>query len=108
MGNPAFKGAEGAVITVYYNGEDLEPGSYTVNLLPESMLISTSDKYYVSEANTTTTFTVSEDGKVTAVGGVTVEAAAAAGKTIYTVGGQKVTAPQKGQIYVVDGKVVKY
>ena len=34
--------------------------------------------------------------------------AVAAGKAIYTVDGKKVAAPVKGQIYVVDGKVVKF
>ena len=47
------------------------------------------------------------DGKVTAVTSAVAEAVAA-GKAVYTLDGKAVTAPQKGQIYVVDGKTVKF
>ncbi|MBR4782511.1 MAG: hypothetical protein IK023_01315, partial [Bacteroidaceae bacterium] len=61
---------------------------------------------YESE-DTSDTFTIGEDGKVTAVKGIAAEKAAKA-KGIFTVDGKKVSAPQKGQIYVKDGKTVKF
>lgn len=106
-----FEGSEGPIMTVFIDASDADmfpDGDYVVR----AFKLLTVDVRNTADTNSKpadvdATFTI-KDGKVTAVGGVTVEAAAAAGKTIYTVGGQKVTAPQKGQIYVVDGKVVKY
>lgn len=100
-----FKEKEGAVATVYFDGSELAEGDYVVTML-DALAVDTKVQSY-SVANVDASFHVNGDGTITAVGAIAAEAVAA-GKDIYTIGGQKVTAPQKGQIYVVDGKVVKY
>ncbi|MGN1236943.1 MAG: hypothetical protein ACI4TS_05810, partial [Bacteroidaceae bacterium] len=63
--------------------------------------------YKVADTNTGgCVFTIS-GGKATAVGSIEAEEGAAV-KGIITVDGKPVTAPQKGQIYIIDGKTVKY
>lgn len=106
-----FTGSEGAIMTIFFdasNADMFPDGDYVVRAFD----LLTVDVRNTADTNSKPAdvdakFSI-KDGKVTAVGGVTVEGAATAGKSIYTVGGQKVAAPQKGQIYVVDGKVVKY
>ena len=102
-----FKGTEGGVITLYFDGSELAPGKYTVKMY--DAIAVWSDKTSTTTYNNydeETTFTIA-DGKATAVEGVEAET-----KTniegIYTVTGQKVSNPIKGQIYIINGKTVKY
>ncbi len=74
--------------------------------MKESLAVGTDAKSYKA-ADMEAKFSI-KDGKVTAVAALTAEEAVAAGKAIYTVDGKKVAAPVKGQIYVVDGKAVKF
>ena len=103
--NKAFKDTEGAVVTVYFDGSELADGDYVVSM-KESLAVGTDAKSYKA-ADMDAKFSI-KDGKVTAVTALTAEEALAAGKAIYTVDGKKVAAPVKGQIYVVDGKTVKF
>ena len=102
--NKAFKEKEGAVVTVYFDGSELSDGDYVVKMT-SSLAVGTDAKSYKA-ADMDAKFSI-KDGKVTAVAALTAEAVAA-GKAIYTVDGKKVAAPAKGQIYVVDGKAVKF
>ncbi|MBR3115152.1 MAG: hypothetical protein IKH47_05175, partial [Bacteroidaceae bacterium] len=102
--NKAFKEKEGAVVTVYFDGSELADGDYVVKMT-SSLAVGTDAKSYKA-ADMDAKFSI-KDGKVTAVAALTAEAVAA-GKTVYTVDGKKVAAPAKGQIYVVDGKAVKF
>ena len=99
-----FKEKEGAIITVYFDGSELGDGDYTVKM-KDAISVAVGDITYTS-ADVDAAFSV-KDGKVTAVNSAIVEAAAA-GNTLYTLDGKKVAAPQKGQIYVVGGKTVKF
>ena len=102
--NKAFKEKEGAVVTVYFDGSELADGDYVVKMT-SSLAVGTDAKSYKA-ADMDAKFSI-KDGKVTAVAALTAEAVAA-GKAVYTVDGKKVAAPAKGQIYVVDGKAVKF
>ncbi|MBR4649185.1 MAG: hypothetical protein IKO67_03425 [Bacteroidaceae bacterium] len=102
--NKAFKEKEGAVVTVYFDGSELSDGDYVVKMT-SSLAVGTDAKSYKA-ADMDAKFSI-KDGKVTAVAALTAEAVAA-GKAVYTVDGKKVAAPAKGQIYVVDGKAVKF
>ena len=99
-----FKETEGAIITVYFDGSDLGDGDYTVKM-KDAISVAVGDITYTS-ADVDAAFSI-KDGKVTAVNSAIVEAAAA-GNTLYTLDGKKVASPQKGQIYVVGGKTVKF
>ena len=99
-----FKEKEGAIITVYFDGSELGDGDYTVKM-KDAISVAVGDITYTS-ADVDAAFSV-KDGKVTAVNSV-IANAAAAGKTVYGVDGKKATSTQKGQIYVIDGKTVKF
>ncbi|MBQ7741850.1 MAG: hypothetical protein IJT90_02830, partial [Bacteroidaceae bacterium] len=83
---------------------DLGDGDYTVKM-KDAISVAVGDITYTS-ADVDAAFSI-KDGKVTAVNSAIVEAAAA-GNTLYTLDGKKVASPQKGQIYVVGGKTVKF
>ena len=99
-----FKETEGAIITVYFDGSDLGDGDYTVKM-KDAISVAVGDITYTS-ADVDAAFSI-KDGKVTAVNSAVINGAAAA-KTVYGVDGKKVTSAQKGQIYVIDGKTVKF
>ena len=99
-----FKETEGAIITVYFDGSELGDGDYTVKM-KDAISVAVGDITYTS-ADVDAAFSV-KDGKVTAVNSV-IANAAAAGKTVYGVDGKKATSTQKGQIYVIDGKTVRF
>lgn len=117
-GNPSFKGTEGDLVTVYFDATSLPEGPTTLELV-DAFVVS-NDKvasgshttsWYFSDAQKTAglnkvVFTKA-NGKITGIADATAEDVANA-KSIYTLNGTKVTTPQKGQIYVIDGKTVKY
>lgn len=117
-GNPTFTSNEGLLVTLYFNATNLEDNTYNLQLVDAFAV--TNDKV-ATGSHTTSWFPSTEqlaenaglltfakaDGKVTGINSATTEDVANA-KGIYTLNGTKVTAPQKGQIYVIDGKVVKY
>ena len=102
-----FKGTEGGVITLYFDGSELAPGKYTVKMY-DAIAVWSDKKGTVTYNNNDeeTTFTIA-DGKATAVEGVEAETSAKAG-SIITLDGQSTSSTQKGQIYIVDGKKVKF
>ncbi|MBO4730002.1 MAG: hypothetical protein J5593_00850, partial [Bacteroidaceae bacterium] len=73
--------------------------------MKDAISVAVGDITYTS-ADVEAAFSI-KDGKVTAVNSVIANAAAAA-KAIYTIDGKKVISTQKGQIYVIDGKTVKF
>ena len=104
----SFGETEGAIVTFYFDGSSLADGVYEADFF-DAISVWT-DKVTTTTykmANTKCQFTIS-NGKATAVGSIEAEAAPAAPKGIYTTTGQPVSAPIKGQIYVIDGKTVKY
>ncbi|MDD6783643.1 MAG: hypothetical protein PUD79_03685 [Prevotellaceae bacterium] len=104
----SFGETEGAIVTFYFDGSSLTDGVYEADFF-DAISVWT-DKVTTTTykmANTKCQFTIS-NGKATAVGSIEAEAAPAAPKGIYTITGQPVSAPIKGQIYVIDGKTVKY
>lgn len=117
-GNPTFTSNEGVLVTLYFNASTLADGQYSLQLVDAFAV--TNDKV-ATGSHTTSWFPSTEqlaenaglltftkaDGKVTGINSATAEDVANA-KGIYTLNGTKVTAPQKGQIYVIDGKTVKY
>ena len=100
-----FEGEEGVLMSVFFDASDFEDGDYIVRAF--GLLAVGTDKASHKAADVDAKFTI-KDGKVTAVTALTAEEAVAAGKAIYTLDGKQVAAPQKGQIYVVDGKAVKF
>lgn len=117
-GNPTFRGTEGALVTLYFDASGLSDGQNTIQLVDAFGV--TNDKVATGSHTTSWYFSTDQiaagannvvftkaDGKVTGIATATAEDVANA-KSIYTINGTKVTAPQKGQIYVIDGKVVKY
>lgn len=117
-GNPAFTADEGVLVTIYFNATNLQDGKYTLQLVDA---FAVSNDKVATGSHTTSWFPSAEqlaenaglltftkaDGKVTGINSATAADVTSA-KGIYTINGTKVTAPQKGQIYVIDGKVVKY
>ena len=102
-----FNDAEGAIVTFYFDGSSLADGEYEADFFDAiSVWTDKVNTRTYKVANTTCKFTIS-GGKATAVGSIEAEDGAAV-KGIITVDGKAVTAPQKGQIYVIDGKTVKY
>ena len=102
-----FKGPEGGVITLFFDGSELAPGKYTVKMY--DVIAVWSDKKGTTTYNNNdeeATFTIA-DGKATAVEGVEAETKTNV-EGIYTISGQKVSNPIKGQIYIINGKKVKY
>ncbi|MBQ7742297.1 MAG: hypothetical protein IJT90_05190, partial [Bacteroidaceae bacterium] len=79
-------------------------GDYTVKM-KDAISVAVGDITYTS-ADVDAAFSV-KDGKVTAVNSAVINGTTAA-KTVYGVDGKKVTSAQKGQIYVIDGKTVKF
>ena len=103
----SFRDEEGAIITICFDGSELADGSYSVRMFDSFSVWSdkvTNITYTSPEMNAD--FAI-EGGKATAVESITAEEIAAA-KAIYTIAGQPVAEPVKGQIYVVDGKTVKF
>ena len=103
-----FKGTEGEICTVYMDCSGLADGEYDVTML-KSMAIWTDKKTTRQYKNLDVVekFTIA-DGKATAVGSIDAENGVKAEKAIFTVDGKAVSAPQKGQIYIINGKAVKY
>ena len=102
-----IKETAGSVITVYFDGSNLANGSYELDF--KDAIAVWSDKassIQYNSPNAKVQFTIN-DGKATAVESATAETIANA-KAIYTLDGKVVAAPQKGQIYVIDGQAVKY
>jgi len=102
-----FLEKEGAIITVYFDGSGLADGEYELEVFDA---ISVWSDTFSSNTYPTATAKVPfkiEGGKATGVESITAEAIAAA-KAVYTLAGEAVAEPVKGNIYVVDGKVVKY
>ena len=102
-----FSGTDGAVCTVYFDGSELADGTYQVTM--KDAIAVWSDKSNVTtykNNNLTSTFTIS-GGKATGVNSIEAEKTANV-KGIYTITGQEVSAPVKGQVYIIDGKKVKY
>ena len=94
-------------MTFYFDGSSLADGEYEADFFDAiSVWTDKVNTKTYKVANTTCKFTIS-GGKATAVGSIEAEEGAAV-KSIITVDGKAVTAPQKGQIYVIDGKTVKY
>lgn len=65
----------------------------------------------VADVETALTFVITGlplIGEPTAVGSINAETAVKVVKGIYTIDGKAVSAPQKGQIYIINGKTVKY
>ncbi len=117
-GNPTFSNGEGELVTLYFDASSLADGQTTIQLVDAFGV--TNDKVATGSHTTSWFFSTDQiaagennviftkaDGKVTGIATATTEDVAKA-KSIYTINGTKVTAPQKGQIYVIDGKVVKY
>lgn len=117
-GNPTFSGTEGELVTLYFDASTLSDGQNTIQLVDAFGV--TNDAVATGSHTTSWYFSTDQiaagannvvftkaDGKVTGIATATAEDVANA-KSIYTLNGTKVTAPQKGQIYVIDGKVVKY
>ena len=99
-----FTGTEGTIITVYFDGSDFADGKYAVKMFDA---LGVDEKAVAYKVPDVVAYFGIADGKVTAVTSAVAEAVAA-GKAVYTLDGKAVTAPQKGQIYVVDGKTVKF
>ncbi|MCH5178543.1 MAG: hypothetical protein J1F13_02575 [Prevotellaceae bacterium] len=89
-----------------------------VNILTQTAAIASLKGYFdpalyegeVADVETAKIYVVNgaNDNWLTAVGGVTADKTIVVKGGIYTLNGQKVTEPQKGQIYIVDGKKVKF
>lgn len=114
-GNPSFNGTEGALVTLYFDASGLADGQQSIELVDAFAISNDSPSHttswFFSDAQKAqglnkAVFTKSGD-KVTGIATATAEEVANA-KSIYTLNGTKVTAPQKGQIYIIDGKTVKY
>lgn len=114
-GNRSFKGTEGALVTLYFDATGLADGQQSIELVDAFAISNDSPSHttswFFSDAQKAqglnkAVFTKSGD-KVTGIATATAEEVANA-KSIYTLNGTKVTAPQKGQIYIIDGKTVKY
>lgn len=102
-----FSGTDGAVCTVYFDGSELADGTYQVTM--KDAIAVWSDKSNVTtykNNNMTSTFTIS-GGKATGLNAIEAEEAAKAGKII-TLDGKTAASAQKGQIYIIDGKKVKF
>ena len=100
-----FTGSEGPIITVFFDASELAEGDYVVRAF--DLLAVGTDKSSQTSPDVDAKFTV-KDGKVTAVTAITGVTDASFSKSSYSLDGKKVAAPQKGQIYVVDGKTVKF
>ena len=103
----SFRDEEGAIITICFDGSELADGKYSVKMFDSFSVWSdkvTNITYTSPEMEAE--FTI-EGGKATAVNAIEAVAAAPA-KGIYTIAGQPVAEPVKGQIYVIDGQTVKY
>ena len=102
-----FKGTDGVIATFYFDGSTLGDGNYEIKLKDAiSVWTDKRDTKTYDAKPMSSTFTIS-GGKATGVEGVEAEANATV-KGIYTISGQEVSAPVKGQVYIVDGKKVKY
>ena len=102
-----FDGNAGAIVTFYFDGSSLADGEYEADFFDVlSVWTNKVDTKTYKVENTKCKFTIS-GGKATAVGSIEAEEGAAV-KGIITVDGKPVTAPQKGQIYIIDGKTVKF
>ena len=102
-----FTGGEGAVVTFYFDGSSLSDGSYEVSLYdPMAVWTDTKDITTYKSSDSTAKFSIS-GGKATGVEGVKAEDGTTV-KGIYTISGKEVTTPVKGQVYVINGKKVKY
>ena len=102
-----FSGTDGAVCTVYFDGSELADGTYQVTM--KDAIAVWSDKSNVTtykNNNMTSTFTIS-GGKATGLNAIEAEEAAKAGKII-TLDGKTAASAQKGQIYIINGKKVKF
>ena len=103
----SFKGTSGAVVTFYFDGSSLSDGKYEVSF--KDALAIWTDKVDITSyksADSKASFTIS-GGKATGIEGVEAESTVADG-AIYTISGQQVSAPVKGQVYIVNGKKIKY
>lgn len=107
-GSQNFKETEGEIARVYMDCSGLADGEYELTML-KSMAIWT-DKQTTRQykaLDVVEKFTIA-DGKATAVSSIDAETGANAAKAIFTVDGKAVSAPQKGQIYIINGKKVRY
>ena len=102
--NRAFAGTEGSIATVYFDATGLADGDYEVTIKDGIAVTKATDTY--KTADMTLKFVIA-GGKATGLSTITAEQIAAA-KSITTIDGQAVATPVKGNIYVVDGAVIKY
>ena len=102
-----FKGNDGVIATFYFDGSKLGDGEYEIKLKDAISVWTDKRNTKTYDAKPmSSTFTIS-GGKATGVEGVEAETNTTV-KGVYTISGQEVSAPVKGQVYIVDGKKVKY
>ncbi len=102
-----FKGNDGVIATFYFDGSKLGDGEYEIKLKDAISVWTDKRNTKTYDAKPmSSTFTIS-GGKATGVEGVEAENGAKAGSAI-TVDGKAASSLQKGQIYIIDGKKVKF
>ena len=102
-----FKGNDGVIATFYFDGSSLADGKYEIKLKDAISVWTDKRNTKTYDAKPmSSTFTIS-GGKATGVEGVEAENGAKAGSAI-TVDGKAASSLQKGQIYIIDGKKVKF